>query len=136
MAEESQKCYSINDEDYSFTELEDAIIAALEKDMTIPVGTIITVWEGDAVKCKAGDFPAVDIESMAERACDEVGECAEDWPDCGKEEESDLNERIRAVVNQWADDHGLHPNFYRISNTKTIKVKLTSESGDYQIVTE
>lgn len=129
-----EKCYSTNGEDFNYTEIEDAIESAFD-DPDLPIGTVVTIDEGDAIPWKAGDFAdGFPVETLANSAYDEAGEYADGWPNCTKEQESDLAQRIKSAVNQWADDHGLQPRFYRVANIKEIKVKLTSKTGDYEIL--
>lgn len=129
-----EKCYGINDEYFNHSELEDAITEALDNP-DLPVGAVVKVYEGDAVPWKAGDFSdGFPVDSLMERAYDEAGEHAGDWPDCTKEQETDLEQRIKDVVNQWADDHGLQPKFCRVDNVREIQVELTSEDGSYRIL--
>ena len=128
-----EKCYSTNNEDFNYTEEEDAVNDVFDF-VGAEAGAIATIYEGDAVKWKAGDFARCNIDSMSECACDEAGEYAKDYLNgVGKEEEADLDKRIADVVNQWADDYGLQPGFYRVENIKEIQVKLlNTETGEYE----
>ena len=127
-----KKCYSINNEDFSYDELDDAVIAALEEP-DVSVGDVVTVYEGDAVPWKAGDFTGWNLDHITNAAYDEGGEYAEDYlSGVTKEQEADLDKRVADAVNQWADDHGLHPNFYQVRNVKEHRFVMTSETGDYE----
>lgn len=129
-----KKCYSTNNEDFSHDCIEEAINDRLS-DEFLASGTVITIYEGDAVKQKAGNFAKWDvIDELSCSAGDECGEYADDWPNCTKEQSDDLDERIAAVVNQWADDHGLQPNFYTVENVKEIQVELLDIDGNYKIL--
>lgn len=129
-----EKCYSTNNEDFNCTDLHDAIVSALECPLA-KVGDIVTVYEGDAVPWKAGDFTGFTLDHISNAAYDEGGEYADGYLEgVTKEQESDLDKRIADVVNQWADDHGLQPNFYRVANVKEIRAKLTNEDGTYEVL--
>jgi len=41
-----KKCYSTNNEDFTYDELDDAIESAIDGSM-VPIGGIVTVYEGD-----------------------------------------------------------------------------------------
>jgi len=129
-----KKCYSTNNEDFTYTDCDAAIQSALD-DPEIKVGDVVTIYEGDSIEHKAGDFAAFwPIDKLKENANEECGEYSESWlTHCTKEQEGDLEDRIKAVVNQWADDYALHPNFYGVENIKEIKVELLDEDGNYKI---
>ena len=129
----SEKCYSTNGEDFNYTEIEDAIRDAFD-DPDIAVGSFVVISEGDAIKWKASELTGFTLDSIVNSAYDEGGEYADGYlEDVTKEQEADLDKRIAETVNKWADDYGLQPNFYRVANVKEIRVKLTSETGDYEI---
>ncbi len=129
-----EKCYSLNNEDFNYTEMEDALRDKFD-DLDIKLGDVVTIYEGDAVLWKAGDFAdGFPVDTLSNGSYDEAGEYADEWPNCTKEQDQDLVQRIKDVVNQWADDHGLQPTFYRVENVKEIQAKLTSIDGDYEIL--
>lgn len=126
-----EKCYSLNNEEFNYTELEDAIRDKFD-DLSIKVGDVVTIYEGDAILWKAGDFAdGFPLDTLSNHAYDEAGEYADEWPNCTKEQEADLTQRLKDVVNQWADDHGLQPQFYHVENVKELRFVMTSETGDY-----
>jgi hypothetical protein len=131
---ECKKCYSTDEEEFNYDTLDDAATSALD-DPKITVGTIVTLYEGDAIPWKASDFaPGFNLDTLSQNAYDNAGEYADDWPDCGEAAGSDLDRRIAELVDQWADEHGVQPNFYHVKNVKTIHVKLTNEAGDYEVI--
>ncbi|KAB0665638.1 hypothetical protein F6V25_07910 [Oryzomonas japonica] len=131
----ADKWYSTNGEEFNHTELDDAIRSALD-DLRIPVGSVVTVYEGDSLVRKAGDYAPCIFDELASAAGDECGEYGDDWPNCSKEEIKNLDERIKRAVNEWADNYGLHPTFGTVSNVKGIKVKLLDNTGNYEILKE
>jgi hypothetical protein len=135
--EMSEKCYSTNNEDFNYTDLDEVIEEAFNDPYAI-VGHVVTVFEGDSVKKQAGNFANFwPIDRLKECVYDECGEYAEDWLDnCTKEQEADLEDRIKEVVNKWADDYGLQPTFYGVKNVKEIKVELLDTEGNYKILSE
>ena len=130
------KCYSTNNEDFVYNEMDDALMSAFD-DPETKIGTIVTVYEGDPVRFKAGDFTGFTLDTITNTAYDEGGDYAGYYLDqVTKEQEADLDKRIADVVNQWADDYGLQPTFYRVANIKEIRAKLISDSGEYEILGE
>lgn len=128
------KCYSTNGEEFNYDDIEDAIRDAFD-DPAIEVGAVVIIHEGDAVPHKAGDFAPTDIiDTLACGAGDDGGEFAGDWPDCTRDQEKDLKQRVRDAVNQWADEHDLHPTFYGVANSREIWVEMTDEDGGYKIL--
>lgn len=129
-----EKCYSTNNEDFNYTELEDAIRDAFDNP-EIVVGSEVSIFEGDAIKWKAGELTGFTLDSIVSTACDEGGEYADGYlEDVTKEQEADLDKRIAETVNKWADDYGLQPNFYRVTNVAEIRVKMISEDGSFEIL--
>ncbi len=130
----AKKCYSINNEDFNYDEIEEAITDKLS-DEFLPTGTVITIYEADAVHHKAGEYAdAFPIDTLMNNAWDDGGEYAEDWPNCTKEQDKELGTMIADAVNLWADKHGLHPTFYGVVNTKEIQVELLDMEGNYKIL--
>ena len=128
------KWYSINEEDFTSTELDDVVADAWDNS-TYASGAEFSVWEGDAVVKKAGSFLNVDLmlEHMTEAAYDESGDWAEDWlQDCTNGQTEDLACQIYELVNQWADVYKLQPKFGTVENVKEIRIRITSEEGDWE----
>lgn len=130
----AEKCYSVNNEEFNHSELNDAVAEVFDE-VDIAIGSVRTVFEGDAIRWKASDFGPYDIiDTLACNAGDNAGEYADDWPEVTKDQEDELHALVRDVVDKWADDHGLQPNFYHVENVKEIQVKLVSSDGDYEVV--
>jgi len=129
-----KKCYSTNNEDFTYDELDDAITFAID-DLSINIGDIVTVYEGDAVQFKAGDFTGFTLDAITNTAHDEGGEYSDGYLDqVTKEQEADLDKRIADVVNQWADDHGLQPNFFRVKNVKEVQARFIGGDEGYELL--
>ncbi len=80
----TEKCYSIDGESFRYDDLAEALV-----DMDCN-GDLIVGAEyesGDAVKQPASSYFDIDrlLEDMGERASDECGEYAEDFPDISDE---------------------------------------------------
>lgn len=102
----TEKCYSSCGERY-YSDVQSATYDC-------EVGAII--YEGDAVEPCASEFaPDADwvLEYMNEQACDNLGECAEDWPDVTKEAKKELD----AFLKDWAV-RNCPVNFYRVENVR------------------
>jgi hypothetical protein len=132
---DNEKVYSTNNEDFTYTELNSVVESVFDDPDIIP-GQIVTVFEGDSVQYKAGDFAHFwPIDRLSESAYDSCGDYAENWlHNIPKEQEGDLEDRIKKVVNEWADDYGLHPDFYGVTNIKEIKIELLDTEGNYKII--
>ena len=130
----NNKCYSTNNEDFSYNELDDAIRDALD-DPEIEVGSVVTVYEGDAARFKAGDFTGWNLDNITNAACDE-SEYAEDYlSGITKEQEAELDDMVEAAVNAWADKHGLHPTFYRVKNVKEVQARYVGDN-EYELLSD
>lgn len=128
------KWYSSDEENFDHTDIEDAVREVFD-DPEVKVGAVRLVWEGDAAIPKAGEFvPAGIINDLNACACDLCGYHAADWPDCTNDQEKDLEQRIAAAVNAWANDHGMQPTFGTVDNVRGIEVKLLSEDGEWEHV--
>lgn len=127
------KCYSTDEECFNDNEIDD-VIEEFIANSDCPAGGIFTVYEGDATLWKASDFlPTNLVETLAENTYEEAGEYAAGWPPYTPEQAADLQQRIEDVVDQWADDYGLQPKFFRVENVRQITVKLLNEQGEYEI---
>lgn len=134
--------YSTNEEEFygEFdTELE-ALKEVFDEDCT-------HAWIGESEQRTAADYLNIRdaenlMEAMNEMASDECGECAEDWllvpfvryhkegtperdlADLRKERHDKalkaLDTRLRTLINQWADDYGLQPEFFHVKNVRKV----------------
>jgi len=88
-----------------------------------------SIWQGTKVEPKASEFVPAVVEGLSERAYDDCGEPAEDWPASNQAQDNELRELVQWVVDAWADDHKLQPNFYTVEDTEEIPVRLTQPAG-------
>lgn len=132
-------CYSYNEENFSGScpTIEDALAEAIDNGDGGEKG----FWIGESVRFKAGDFFCMTrvedlIETLADDAGEECGECAEDWlnpyPEWGsmpasersqaivryRESLEPLRDDIRAAINKWADETGRQPDFWGVKNVQ------------------
>lgn len=108
--------YSVNNEDFRFHEIEEALEYAT--DDTDRSGEII-IYEGQLKTELASHYFRCDpLEYMRDNAFDEVGECCDEWPDITNDQDKELEDMIKAVIDQWATKHELHPRFGLIENVK------------------
>ena len=77
---------------------------------------------GPKIPHKASDFYSIDdiLENMGERAYDECGECAEDFPDLSKEESAELDK----LISDYLEAHALCT-FWTVE--KITKHEITAE---------
>lgn len=59
---------------------------------------------------------------------------ADDWPGADREQKAELQAEVEKVVAAWLTKHGLHPNFWQVVNVKKVQCRITSETGEYEIV--
>lgn len=121
MSETTDKAiaYSLDGENYRFDDL-DELLAELEDDGELVVGK--TIHAGTAIHHNASEFFDVDslTESMQDRAYDEAGEWAEDFPDLPKEQRKELSD----LVDAWLDKN-VKVNFWTVEDAKEITVTET-----------
>jgi hypothetical protein len=76
-----------------------------------------TVYVGDKVDASKDTLRLVDaddiIDMMSERAWDNFGECAEDYPIVSEEARQELNDMLKG----WTEKH-CKPSFYWIKNVR------------------
>lgn len=108
----SSECWSSDEENFRYDSLGELLDAE-----EIDVGQ--TVYVGEQSDASAYGFVDADdiIEQFNERAYDEFGECAEDWPDVTKEAKAELNAYLAA----WIERHSPQ-RFYRVVNVKKYTV--------------
>lgn len=81
----------------------------------------------------AGFFPDADdaIETASQRAYDNCGECAEEWPDCTKEAKAELDASLAAVFKAWVEKYAT-PRCFEVvdGDPEHIDPKAESEGRD------
>lgn len=104
----TRQSWSVNEEIFDYDTLADLIDSqAPELGQTVFVGDVV---HPDPLKY----FDADDaLEMMGERAYDDCGESAENYPDVSKEARAELD----ALLAQWISKHA-KPDFYRVVNIK------------------
>jgi hypothetical protein len=115
----ADKAWSTDEENYNFDSLEEAIEAM---DDPQPGDA---VYEGEVVQRAASHYlPKIEwlFEQMEEKAGDDAGEHAEDWPGSGLTDDGckALEDGIKALV----DEH-VRVNFYTVANVQ--RIELTAE---------
>lgn len=130
-----KKCYSHNEEDYSFSDLDECAESAFNDNTELKVGDIITIYEGEAIKPSASEFLPQIGDLILEQASDEMGEYAESW-EFSNEDDQSLQEALSKAVDEWAESTGNQPLFYRVTDVKQIRVRFINEDGECEIVEE
>ncbi len=131
----TEKVYSNNNEDYSYTELSECVESYYFND-SVKAGDVVTVFEADAVKAKASSFVYGLMDSMQEKAYDEYGEYAEHWPDTDQKNIDVLEEVVKLLADLWATNYDVQPTFYKVDNVKEIKVKILNDDYDYEVINQ
>ena len=136
-ASKADKCYSFDGETF-MGELHDAVQEAAG-DMLgdDPItGKVVTIHEGDTVRHNVADWIPNIVDQLSEHAYDDAGEYAQGWPDCTPDQDKELQAAICKAVDEWLDRHNLRPTFHAVENVREIKVRITSEDGDFEVVDE
>lgn len=129
-----ETCYSINEEDFDYTCIEDAA-DYVWNNWDVEIGSVATVFEGDSAPTRAPNFVPSMSDLMEERAYEEHGEYSESW-EFDKEDGESLQEAVEAVVDKWAKEHHMQPRFYGVENVRPIQIRFIDDEGKYEIVNE
>lgn len=128
-----EKCYSINEEDFSFDSVEEAAESVWHDSEEYKAGDVITIWEADKISCKASDFtPCID-EYLIEAAYEKHGEYAESW-DFTEDQRRTLQSAVDAAVDAWAESNGVHPKFYGVTNVAPVQVRFIDDEGGCEVI--
>jgi len=122
--------YSTDEEIFNTEDMREAADSVFDY-VDVKVGDIRVIHSGEAVKFSASSFVREMTEDMGERAYDEVGEHAIDWPDCNKKQQDELESTVNQAVDSWANKYNLHPRFWGIKNIKEIKLKFVGGDDDF-----
>lgn len=106
---EPAECWSDDKEEFNYNTLGDLL-----SNGGLAVGD--TVYYADAVIPDPADYINADdiLEQMGERASDDCGECAEDYPDVSAEAKQSLDGFLKG----WARKHCTPMNFYKVQNVR------------------
>ena len=98
----------------------DSLGELLDENDDLEVGA--SVWKGEKFPINTAGYVDADdvIEMLGERAYDDVGEFAEDWPDVPDEARQELD----LLLSEWISKHCI-ATFYRVRNV--VEYKLTAE---------
>ena len=138
----NNKCYSVDNELFNYTEIYEAAESAFSQ-FAERVGDILTIYEGTPVRKKASDFYRSLLENMMAcaylekmMAYDEFSDLAEGFlSNVSLEQEQELDDEIKEVIDKWADKYNQHPTFYGVEGIKPIQIRLTGiEPFAYKIV--
>lgn len=110
---EKKECWSSDDETFGANSLAELIESGAGMRGDFKVGD--TVYVGDAVTPNPESYVDVDsvLEQMGERASDDCGESADDYPDVSKDAKRELEDALKA----WARKH-CTPRFWRVKNVR------------------
>lgn len=117
-ASPAEKCYSLNGEDYNYTDLGEAL-TTLGDDSVNGLQVDMTYYAGDSRKRAPSFYFSMDslLENMGEAANDEAGEYADDFPDMSKEKQAEL----QSIISNWLD-RNVEVSFFTVKNPTTVKV--------------
>jgi hypothetical protein len=117
------------DSEYWTDDLSIAVEDAIQ-DIEPEGGFVMVIYEADKVHYKINDFFSADslVDTMLENAYDEKGEITECW-DIPFEKEKILIDRIEKLVEEWANEHDLQPNFYGVKNKREKKINVLTDGG-------
>ncbi len=114
------ECWSIDDENYNAHSLGEL----LDSHDYLKVGQ--DVFVADAIPATPETLVDADdiVEMFAERAYDEYGECAQDWPEVTEEAKVELD----ALLQAWAEKH-CKALFWRVENSRAYTLTADDLSG-------
>lgn len=96
-----------------------------KENYNVEVGDVIAI--GEVVPYEVSVFAGHVLEDLEQDAYEECGECAEDWETFSyKDDRNKLNElsdQLTKVVRAWLEKYDRKPDFYKIENVRTVKVK-------------
>lgn len=119
------KTYSLNNEEYRFGSVHDAIDDAVS-DGQVQQGDLVTVYEGEPVPATVKIRSCWLIEQMQEQVYEECGEFGEGFlEDVTSEQEAELQTGLDSLIENWLDAHNLHPTCYTVTNISEHKYKIT-----------
>jgi len=128
---------SVRDGDRYHNDLFDAL---LEAGIDPAAGLEMSVMRGTRNMFRASRFaPNVVPEllsGMDQESDFDGGEWADDWPgEISDEHEQDLEHRINAAVDIWADQYGYQPTFAQVTDTEAVKVRILDiEARTFEVV--
>lgn len=111
--------FSIDEEFYNYTHLNEAVEIACDERSNIQAGSEIIIWAGTPDQPKASKYIGDISDTMMDNAANDVGECADGWPPS-----NELNKVVAAAVDKWCDENNAHPHFYRVENVKEILIRI------------
>jgi len=127
-------CYSLNEEDYSFESIEEAVERAVDNGAA--VGSEIMIYSGEATVYPASHYLPRDLpEQMVEAAYECVDFRVEGWLST-LEKDAALTAVINSAVDKWATETDNHPKFAEVKCTGYMVVKIKSEDGEFEVVTK
>lgn len=130
----SEKCYSINEEEFNY-ESEEAAVEKIWNNGDHKAGDTATIFAGDTVPRSASDFVPSLADLMVEQAYDQHGEYSDTW-EFSRAEEDDLQEVVAKAVDEWADKNNMQPRFWSIENIRQIKIRFINDDGEYETLPE
>lgn len=113
-----EKRYSLNDEDFEFSELED-LMARLSDEGELNVGSVY--YEADITPMSGKDLVRAEslIEDMEYRLYEEVGESADGGLDISKEARAELAEFLAS----WLDKHADIDRYFKfVGKTRVMRI--------------
>lgn len=131
----NDKCYSYNEEDFTYYEdaVERIVENFLDDNPEFEGETEFEIFEGDQFKHKIGDFLPWVVDGIAENAFEVGDEWADNWSNKIEKLEKEIQETLKTALNNWADQTNNQPNFYGVKNVKPISVKIrVDKSGNWE----
>lgn len=124
--------YSTNEEDYNCSDADEAVEMAIDNlDEAPKVGDVITVYEGEADKTKAGDWISAGcvVDKITDWHYEDCGE--NDWHHIIKPEHTQaLQPILEKAINEWATKFNIHPTYHKVKNVKELIYKITQSGGE------
>ena len=118
--------YSSNEETFNYDSIDEAVEDLIENNSDIKVGDCVRVYSGESESVDVKHYVPNIIEHMGEIAYDDMGEFADDFPDCTQDVDQQIQNEVEILIERLFEKHKLMPSFYKIKNQKTIEVCINN----------
>lgn len=130
------KCYSINDNDFTFDSIEDAAGEIRIELGRFLIGQLGVIWEADKIKDKASSLLPDIVNHISSAASFDREDQHEFWRLAIAKERNQIQYLIANALDEYMDENQLQPEYYGVRNIKMITIRFTSNTGDFEIINQ
>lgn len=120
--------YSTGDGCFNYETVEESIECELFEPK---MGDEIIIFAGESKDYKPSQFVPDVVDIILDNAYDEAGEWCEGWMD--GVDTSDLQNKIKELVDKWFTDNNHLPTFYAVENVRKILITILEVDEDYNV---